>query len=81
MHDNYRNDLPLLCKAESSTRWGPLRKETKVVWRYEYQRFHSERVVKPWGRVAKTHIRQWEAEDRTFIHLACGINHKVNAWL
>ena len=87
MHENYRKDLPLLAKCGAAQRYMPLKRSTKVIQRFEHYSYnnrlklHSIRVVKPWGRTSITKLQQWGAGDRTFIHLACGINHKVNRWL
>ena len=84
MHENYRKDLPLLAKCGAAQRYMPLKRRTKVIQRFERYSYnyrphiHSIRIVKPWGRTSKTKLRAWDNADRTFIHLACGINPKVN---
>jgi hypothetical protein len=88
-HPNWRGDLPLLSKCVGAGRGVSMKQSTRIMCRYVgptwvnhgWRRYTlSTRVVKPWGRTAKSKLKQWSNGDKTFTHLALGINHKVNRW-
>jgi hypothetical protein len=85
-HPNWRGDLPLLCKCVGAGRTVSIKRHTRIIQRFERYcrsdraKIRSRRIVRPFGRTARTKLQQWSNGDKTFAHLAFGINHKVNRW-
>jgi hypothetical protein len=79
MHENWRGESYLVAHSH---KYVNLRTHhNRVLGRANDfgKRWYSYRIVKGFGRIGVVQKRQWANSDRTFIHLACGINHKANA--